>query len=76
MKSKPVALVNCTIKWCLFDRDEREVSVQKRTKLESSNMEMVDESPSICEEEITVGAVKVKDLKVGQYACDIDGEGD
>ena len=26
-------------------------------------MEMVDESPNICEEEITVDAVKMKDLK-------------
>ena len=33
MKSKAIALVNCTIKRCLFDRDEREVSVQKRTRL-------------------------------------------
>jgi DNA polymerase III alpha subunit (gram-positive type) len=69
MKSKPVALVNCTIKRCLFDRDEREVSVQKRTRLESSKMEMVDESASICEEEITVDAAKVKDLKAGQYVA-------
>ena len=54
MKSKTVALVNCTIKRCMFDRDEREVSVQKRTRLERSDVEMVDDCPEICEEEIGV----------------------
>ena len=67
MKSKPVALVNCTIKRCLFDCNEQEVSVQKRTRLESSEMEIVDDSPEICKEEIAVIAAKVNDIKVGQY---------
>ena len=58
MKSKPVALVNCTIKRCLFDRDEKEVSVQKRTRLELSDVEMVDDCPEVCDKEIAVNVAQ------------------
>ena len=32
-------------------------------------MEMVDDCPEICEEEIAVSVAQVKDLKAGQYVA-------
>ena len=38
----------------MFDHDEREFSIQKRTRLGFSDVEMVDDCPEFCEEEVAV----------------------
>lgn len=53
----------------MFDRDEREVSVQKRTRLELADVEMVDDCPKVCDEEVAINVAQLADLKAGRYVA-------
>ena len=53
----------------MFDRDEREVSVQKRTRLELSDVEMVDDCPEVCDKEVAINVAQLADPKAGRYVA-------